>query len=70
MGICINSFSKILDWRPPNDWLKIKTIDLHTEGEPLRMIVEGYPILKGKTILEKRLDFKISKKSFFEGFKF
>ena len=43
-----------MDWRPPNNWLEIKTIDLHTEGEPLRMIIKGYPTLKGKTILEKR----------------
>jgi len=54
LGICINNFSKILDWRPPKNWLEIKTIDLHTEGEPLRMIIKGYPALKGKTILEKR----------------
>ena len=54
MGICINNFSKILNWRPPNNWLEIKTIDLHTEGEPLRMIIKGYPALQGKTILEKR----------------
>ena len=62
MGICINSFSKILDWRPPNDWLEIKTIDLHTEGEPLRMIIKGYPTLQGKTILEKSRAFEIDKK--------
>ncbi len=32
----------------------IKTVDYHTGGEPLRIIVEGYPELPGKTILEKR----------------
>ncbi|MEQ9425554.1 MAG: proline racemase family protein [Cyclobacteriaceae bacterium] len=36
------------------DYLSIKTIDMHTEGEPLRVIVDGYPELKGNTILEKR----------------
>jgi len=34
--------------------LSIKTIDMHTGGEPLRVIIDGYPMLKGKSILEKR----------------
>ncbi len=33
---------------------KISTIDAHTEGEPLRIITDGYPEIKGNTILEKR----------------
>lgn len=32
----------------------ISTIDAHTEGEPLRIITNGYPEIKGNTILEKR----------------
>ena len=32
----------------------IKTIDMHTCGEPLRIITGGLPELKGNTILEKR----------------
>jgi trans-L-3-hydroxyproline dehydratase len=32
----------------------IKTIDAHTAGEPLRLIVDGFPRLEGHTILEKR----------------
>ena len=35
-------------------WHSVKTVDMHTGGEPLRVIVEGYPEIKGKTILEKR----------------
>ena len=31
-----------------------KTLDLHTEGEPLRIITHGYPEIVGDTILEKR----------------
>lgn len=31
-----------------------QTIDAHTEGEPLRIIVGGYPEIIGNTILEKR----------------
>ena len=41
-------------WQPPENWLRIHTIDAHTGGEPLRVIVGGYPELPGKTILEKR----------------
>jgi len=39
---------------PPGDWIKIKTIEMHTGGEPLRVIVEGFPELKGNSILEMR----------------
>ena len=41
-------------WQPPGDWLKITTIDAHTEGEPLRVIVDGFPDLQGDTILARR----------------
>jgi len=41
-------------WVPPKDWIKIRTIDTHTEGEPLRIITDGFPEIKGSTILEKR----------------
>jgi len=34
--------------------VKISTTDMHTGGEPLRIITSGYPEIKGKTILEKR----------------
>jgi trans-L-3-hydroxyproline dehydratase len=34
--------------------LRIQTIDAHTAGEPLRLIVSGFPAVKGKTILEQR----------------
>lgn len=49
---------KNLVWRPPADWMKISTIDMHTGGEPLRILVDGYPEVKGKTILEKRRYFR------------
>jgi trans-L-3-hydroxyproline dehydratase len=41
-------------WKPPKKWLKITTIDAHTEGEPLRIITSGSPDLPGKTILARR----------------
>ncbi len=41
-------------WNPPAEWTVIKTIDAHTAGEPLRVIIEGIPKIPGETILEKR----------------
>ncbi|HCC71331.1 MAG TPA: proline racemase [Bacteroidales bacterium] len=32
----------------------IKTVDMHTCGEPLRIITDGLPDLQGNTVLEKR----------------
>jgi trans-L-3-hydroxyproline dehydratase len=34
--------------------ITLKTIDAHAAGEPLRLIVEGFPSPRGKTMLEKR----------------
>jgi trans-L-3-hydroxyproline dehydratase len=42
------------DWTPPLDWLKVRTIDAHTGGEPLRIIIDGFPAIPGETILERR----------------
>ena len=47
-----------LNWTPPKGWQQIKTIDLHTGGEPLRVIYDGLPEVKGKNILEKRRYFR------------
>src|SRR5690606_16235539 len=33
---------------------RIHTIDAHTAGEPLRLIVGGFPTVEGRTILERR----------------
>ena len=41
-------------FEPPQDWLKISTIDMHTAGEPLRVVVAGLPELKGNSVLEYR----------------
>jgi trans-L-3-hydroxyproline dehydratase len=41
-------------WEPPQHWLNIKSIDAHTAGEPLRIILDGLPDIPGDTILEKR----------------
>ena len=43
-----------INFNPREDWLQIKTIDMHTGGEPLRVIVDGFPKLKGDSVLEYR----------------
>ncbi len=45
-------------WEPPDHWMVIKTIDMHTGGEPLRVFTRGLPEIKGNTILEKRSYFR------------
>jgi trans-L-3-hydroxyproline dehydratase len=34
--------------------VRIETIDAHTAGEPLRLIVNGFPPVEGRTVLEQR----------------
>ncbi len=34
--------------------LEIHTVEMHTGGEPVRIVTEGYPDIPGATILEKR----------------
>jgi proline racemase len=42
------------NWRAPEHWLRITTIDAHTAGEPFRVITGGFPDLPGNTILARR----------------
>jgi trans-L-3-hydroxyproline dehydratase len=41
-------------FHPPADWVRIDTIDVHTAGEPLRVITGGWPEIPGATILDRR----------------
>ena len=50
----LSDISKLGDWEVPEYYLKISTLDVHTGGEPLRIIMDGFPFLKGTTVLEKR----------------
>src|SRR5437764_2699929 len=34
--------------------VRVKTIDAHAAGEPLRLVVDGFPAPRGQTMLEKR----------------
>lgn len=43
-----------MSWTPPRDWLRVRTIDAHTAGEPLRIVTGGFPEPEGRTILERR----------------
>lgn len=38
----------------PKSWKQFSTIDMHTGGEPLRVILNGYPELEGQSVLEYR----------------
>lgn len=50
--------TKLKNFNPGFDTTSIETVDMHTGGEPLRIIVDGLPEIKGKTILEKRRFFR------------
>ncbi len=41
-------------WAPPSDWPRLTVVDVHTAGEPLRIVTGGLPPIPGETILEKR----------------
>lgn len=41
-------------FQPIEKLKQISTIDLHTGGEPLRVIVDGFPEIKGNNVLEYR----------------
>lgn len=39
---------------PPHDGSVLSVVDMHTGGEPLRIITSGYPKIEGDTVLSKR----------------
>ena len=43
-------------WQPPDDWVRVATIDAHTAGEPLRIYFDGFPEPAGHSVLERRRD--------------
>ncbi|MEN6368869.1 MAG: proline racemase family protein [Thermotogota bacterium] len=43
-------------WHHRKGWRSFQTVDLHTAGEPLRIAIEGFPELRGATMLERRED--------------
>ncbi len=53
-----NLITRRWNWRPPSGWLTLRTVDLHTGGEPLRVFLDGLPPIPGATILDKRRYFR------------
>ncbi|HSG06917.1 MAG TPA: proline racemase family protein [Longimicrobiales bacterium] len=43
-------------WFAPEGWTRVLTVDAHTAGEPLRVILDGFPPLDGDTMLARRRD--------------
>jgi Proline racemase len=41
-------------WKPPVNQQKMTTIDTHTGGEPMRIIISSSLSIQGRTVLEKR----------------
>lgn len=48
--------SQTTGWRSREGWQAFRTVDLHAAGEPLRIVTEGFPELRGRTMLERRQD--------------
>lgn len=53
MKQCVKEFG----WKA-RDGYTVKTIDMHTGGEPLRVLTDGLPSIEGGTVLEKRRFFR------------
>lgn len=45
-------------WDPPADWPRIRTLETHAGGEPLRIVTDGLPAIPGETMLAKRRAFR------------
>ena len=55
----MNTYQRILDqtnYLSNKGSSRIDTIDMHTGGEPLRVILRGFPKLEGNSVLEYRRD--------------
>ena len=53
----MSTYENILNhqqFQAPSDWPAIRTIDMHTGGEPLRVILNGLPELEGDSVLAYR----------------
>ncbi|MFO7753039.1 MAG: proline racemase family protein [Desulfobacteraceae bacterium] len=54
----MNQIPEKIRLKPPEDRLTVETIDMHTGGEPLRIITGGIGRIDGETVLEKRRYFR------------
>ncbi len=48
------NLDKLKKWSAPSDWMKVTTIDAHTEGEPLRIFTSGLPRINWKVQFSKK----------------
>ncbi|ELR68993.1 Not a Proline racemase, nor 4-hydroxyproline epimerase [Fulvivirga imtechensis AK7] len=57
MGRISDIYQRILQseqWKISPEWLRLSTIDMHTGGEPLRVVTAGFPEVPGSSLLECR----------------
>ena len=54
----MNKIFENFNFNPPSLFTKVRCIDMHTGGEPLRIPIAGLPEIKGDSVLEKRNYFK------------
>jgi proline racemase len=45
---------RVRAWSPPDSWRRVLVVDAHTEGEPLRVVIAGFPELVGEDVLARR----------------
>ena len=53
----MNTFERIQQqsiFSAPVNWRRVETIDMHTGGEPLRVVLSGFPDLEGQSVLDRR----------------
>lgn len=46
--------SKVAAWEPPAGWRLVSFVDAHTAGEPLRILLDGFEGIAGKSMLARR----------------
>lgn len=54
----LEKLSDLTQWNWPLGWTRIQTIDMHTAGEPLRVIISGFPQTKANRVLGHRNEVK------------
>lgn len=45
-------------WMPPDEWRSVLAVDAHTEGEPLRVVISGFPSSSTGSVLAWRREAK------------
>ena len=50
------TIERIAAWEPPSRWGRVRVIDAHAAGEPLRVILDGFEDVRGESILDMRID--------------